>query len=292
MANNKRKALGRGLNTLLPSVPVAVSEKALLEIPLDDIVPNKHQPRSYFDPEQLQELAQSIKANGIVQPIIVRKAGNQYQLIAGERRWRASRLAGLKTIPAVLKDVSEYKTLELALIENIQRADLNPIEEAAAYASLMEDFELTQEEVAQRVGKDRSSIANYLRLLKLPDEVKARIQKSEISMGHARALSSLEAVAAQVELAGRIVAEQLNVRQVEELIRNWKSEGKKRAKHHAAEPAPKDPNVRAAENRLQEHFGTKVNIHQNEQGKGTLQIHFENADDLIRIFDLILGGGA
>lgn len=288
MATNKRKALGRGLGTLLPSVPAGVSEKSLLDIPLDQIVPNKHQPRSHFDPDKLRELAQSIKSNGVVQPIIVRKAGGHYQLIAGERRWRAAREAGLKTIPAVLKDVSEYKTLELALIENIQRADLNPIEEATAYSSLIEDFQLTQEEVAQRVGKDRSSIANYIRLLKLPMQVKEKIEKAELTMGHARALSSLTRVQDQLELADRIVSHQLNVRQVEELIRHWKSQAKKPKKTEAA-PAVQDPNVRAAETRLQEHFGTRVSIHQMETGKGRIEIHFENMDDLIRIYELITG---
>ena len=289
MATNKRKALGRGLGTLLPSVPAGVTEKSLLDVPLDQIVPNKHQPRSNFDPDKLRELAQSIRANGVVQPVIVRKAGGHYQLIAGERRWRAAREAGLKTIPAVLKDVSEYKTLELALIENIQRADLNPIEEATAYSSLIEDFQLTQEEVAQRVGKDRSSIANYIRLLKLPEKVKDKIEKTELSMGHARALISLTRAQDQVELAERIVSQQLNVRQVEELIRHWKSAGKKTKKPESAQAA-RDPNVKAAEGRLQEHFGTRVSIHQAETGKGKIEIHFENMDDLIRIYDLMTGG--
>lgn len=289
MATNKRKALGRGLGSLLPSVPAGVGgEKSLLEIPLDQIVPSKHQPRSNFDPEKLHELAQSIKSNGVVQPVIVRRAGNHYQLIAGERRWRAAREAGLKTIPAVLKDVSEYKTLELALIENIQRADLNPIEEASAYSALMDDFQLTQEEVAQRVGKDRSSIANYVRLLKLPDAVKERIQRGEISMGHARALSSLSRGQDQIELADRIVSQQLNVRQVEDLTRDWKS--KEKPRKHAPKPATTDPNVKAAESRLQEHFGTRVSIQQHENGKGKIEIEFENMDDLIRIYELIVGG--
>lgn len=289
MATTKRKALGRGLGSLLPSVPAGVGgEKSLLEIPLDQIIPSKHQPRNYFDPEKLRELAQSIKSNGVVQPIIVRRSGSHYQLIAGERRWRAAREAGLKTVPAVLKDVSEYKTLELALIENIQRADLNPIEEASAYSALMDDFQLTQEEVAQRVGKDRSSIANYVRLLKLPDAVKERIQRGEISMGHARALSSLTRGQDQIELADRIVSQQLNVRQVEDLTRNWKS--KEKPKKHTTKPTAADPNVKAAESRLQEHFGTRVAIQQHENGKGKIEIQFESMDDLIRIYDLIVGG--
>lgn len=286
----KRKALGRGLNTLLPSVPAAAGERAFLDLSVDDIVPNKYQPRSGFDPESLKELAQSIKSNGLVQPVIVRKAGQKYQLITGERRWRAAKLAGLKDIPAVIRDVSEYKTLELALIENIQRQDLNPIEEATAYSSLVEDFQLTQEEVAQRVGKDRSSIANYMRLLKLPNEVKQQIQKQDLSMGHARALSSLEKAKEQIQLANRIVKEQLNVRQTEDLIRNWKTKEKQ---PHASKPHPErlDPNVKAAEQKLQEYLGTKVAIHRSGKEKGRIEIHFENEEDLIRIYDLMMEGG-
>src|SRR3989304_821195 len=252
----KRKALGRGLGALLPSVPSGAAEKTFLELPIDDIVPNKYQPRVNFDSELMKELAQSIKSEGLIQPVIVRKMGNQYQLITGERRWRAAKLAGLRTVPAVIRDVSEFRTLEWALIENIQRQDLNPIEEASAFASLIEDFHLTQEEVAQRVGKDRSSVANYLRLLKLPAEIKDKLQKQQLSMGHARALITLEKVREQIELANRIVADQLNVRQVESLIRTWKSKGKKG--RPAPETARLDPNVRAAQQKLQEHMGTRV----------------------------------
>jgi ParB family transcriptional regulator, chromosome partitioning protein len=290
MATTKRKALGRGLNSLLPPIPAAAgqSEKHYIELPVDQILKNKYQPRHYFNPEGLNELAQSIKSNGVVQPIIVRKAGNLYQLIAGERRWRAAQIAGLKTVPAVVRDVSEYKTLELALIENIQREDLNPIEEATAYATLIDDFQLTQEEVAQRVGKDRSSVANYIRLLKLPEEIKERIRKMELTMGHARALSSLEKAKDQIELGTRIVAEQLNVRQIEEVIRRWKKEGKKPAP--AGPEKKQDPNVRAAEQALQERLGTRVNIHQQDSGKGKIEIEFHDAEDLIRIYELMMGG--
>jgi ParB family chromosome partitioning protein len=282
----KRKALGRGLNALLPPHPGSSTERSLLEIPIDSIVPGKHQPRTSFHPERLGELVQSIKSNGIVQPVIVRKAGSQYQLIAGERRWRAARMAGLRTIPAVIRDVSEYKTLELALIENIQREDLNPIEEATAYASLIEEFQLTQDEVAQRVGKDRSSIANYLRLLKLPVDIKEKIMNQELTMGHARALTSLDRSKEQQEMAGRIISEHLNVRQTEDLIRRWKLDGKKGTKATAA-PKKQDPNVRAAEQKLQEKLGTKVMIHQSGD-KGKIEIYFHDQDDLIRIFDLIV----
>jgi ParB family transcriptional regulator, chromosome partitioning protein len=278
----KRKALGRGLNALLPAAPAASAERSYLEIALESITPNKYQPRTQFDPEQLSALAQSIKSNGVVQPIIVRKTGGQYQLIAGERRWRAAKLAGLKTIPAVIRDVSEYKTLEWALIENVQREDLNPIEEATAYASLIEDFELTQEEVALRVGKDRSSVANYIRLLKLPADVQEKVQNQQLSMGHARALSAVDQAAEQIELANRILEEQLNVRQTEELIRLWKEKGHKPGKKTTGNGA-KDPNIRAAEQKLQEILGTKVSI-----GSSKIEIHFQDADDLIRIYDRIV----
>ena len=283
----KRKALGRGLNALLPAASAGAGDKKFLDVPIDSIVSNKHQPRTTYHPERLNELAQSIKSNGVVQPIIVRKAGSQYQLIAGERRWRAARIAGLRTVPAVVRDVSEYKTLEMALIENIQREDLNPIEEATAYASLINEFQLTQDEVAHRVGKDRSSIANYLRLLKLPREIKDQIQNQELSMGHARALISLERAKDQIELANRILSENLNVRQTESLIRNWKKGPSTPAKEEST--ARLDPNVRAAEQKLQEKLGTQVVIRNSGDGKGRIEIHFLNTDDLIRIYDLIAG---
>ncbi len=281
----KRKALGRGLNALLPAATGAGSDKRFQDLPIESIVPSKFQPRTSFQTEQLNELAQSIKSNGIVQPVIVRKAGSQYQLIAGERRWRAAKIAGLKTIPAVIRDVSEYKTLELALIENIQRQDLNPLEEATAYSSLISEFQLTQDEVAHRVGKDRSSVANYLRLLKLPQEIKDRIQNSELSMGHARALIALEKTKDQIELLNRILQEHLNVRQTENLIRNWK----KPESHKPKSGTKADPNVRSAEQKLQEILGTQVVIRTSPDGKGRIEIHYHDTDDLIRIYDLIAG---
>lgn len=278
----KRKALGRGLGALLPPAQVADVERTILELPLEEIIPNKYQVRTNFDSGLMKELAQSIRSDGVIQPVVVRKAGNQYQLITGERRWRAAKLAGLKTVPAVIRDVSEFRTLEWALIENIQRQDLNPLEEATAYASLVEDFHLTQEEVAQRVGKDRSSIANFIRLLKLPAELKERIQRNELTMGHARALIGLEKAKDQIELAKRIVAEQLNVRQTEILIRNWKS-ARKKVTTRAKAGAITDPNIRAAQQKLQEFLGTRVVI-----GKSKIEIYFQDPEDLIRIYDLLL----
>jgi ParB family transcriptional regulator, chromosome partitioning protein len=285
----KRKALGKGLNALLPSAPSARSDRSLVEIPLDQIIPNKYQPRTNFDREQLQELSKSIQSNGVVQPVIVRRSGLQYQLIAGERRWRAAGLAGLKTIPAVVQEASEYKTLELALVENIQRQDLNPIEEASAYSTLISDFDLTQEEIALRVGKDRSSVANYLRLLKLPDEIRQKIENGTLSMGHARAILGLDSSKEQLVLAERILSEGLNVRQTEQLIRHWKpGKGRKRPRPDA--PEAQDPNVKAAQRRLEEQYGTRVLINTNGE-KGVIEIYFHNAQDLMRIYDLLISGG-
>ena len=285
---NKRKALGKGLNALLPSLSPVVADRVFSELPIDKIIPNKYQPRTNFDLEKLKELAQSIQSNGVVQPVIVRRVGQEYQLIAGERRWRAARLAGLKAIPAVVQDVSEYKTLELALVENIQRQDLNPIEEASAYVSLMEDFGLTQEEVSLRVGKDRSSIANTIRLLKLPTEIKDRIQAGILSMGHARAILALDIAKEQLLLTERILSEGLNVRQTEQLIRHWKP-GRSRKGNKPKGDAVKDPNVKAAERKLEEFLGTEVVIHSNGD-KGRIEIYFHNSEDLLRIYDLLSGG--
>jgi ParB family transcriptional regulator, chromosome partitioning protein len=285
---NKRKALGKGLNALLPSLSPVVADRVFSELPIDKIIPNKYQPRTNFDLEKLKELAQSIQSNGVVQPIIVRRVGQEYQLIAGERRWRAARLAGLKAIPAVVQDVSEYKTLELALVENIQRQDLNPIEEASAYVSLMEDFGLTQEEVSLRVGKDRSSIANTIRLLKLPADIKDRIQAGILSMGHARAILALDNAKEQLLLTERILSEGLNVRQTEQLIRHWKP-GRSRKGNKSKVDAVKDPNVKAAERKLEEYLGTEVMIHSNGD-KGKIEIYFHNSEDLLRIYDLLSGG--
>src|SRR5262245_35639420 len=286
---NKRQALGKGLNALLPSSPQVSHDSSFLEIPVDQIVPNKYQPRANFDRQQLEELSKSIQSNGVVQPVILRRSGLQYQLIAGERRWRAATLAGLKTIPAVVQEASEYKTLELALVENIQRQDLNPIEEATAYAALINDFDLTQEEIALRVGKERSSVANCLRLLKLPAELKQKIQSGSLSMGHARAILGLEGTKDQLVLAERILSEGLNVRQTEQLIRQWKpGKGKKHSAHEQTQEL--DPNVKAAERRLEEHYGTKVSISSSGES-GKIEIYYHNADDLMRIYDMLISAG-
>src|SRR5882672_2201381 len=204
-----RKALGRGLGALLSEPPKSNSSEDFIEIDLDLIEPNVMQPRRRFDEQKLEELAQSIRSNGVVQPLLVRRVGNRYQLIAGERRWRASQLAGIQKVPAVVKDIPDDKLLELALIENIQRQELNPIEEANAYKRLIESLNLTQEEVAQRVGRDRTFVTNYLRILKLPSEIQLLLENEKLSFGHARALLGLGDVILQRRYAQKIVKHNL-----------------------------------------------------------------------------------
>ena len=238
-----------------------------------------------FDPEKLEELAQSLKTQGVLQPVIVRPAeGGTFELIAGERRWRAAQIAGLLRIPAVIREVTDDKLLELALIENLQREELNPIEEATAYQSLINDLGLSQQETADRVGKQRATVANALRLLNLPVEVQALVQSSQLTAGHAKCLAGLTDTRAQIELAKRIVDEGLSVRAVEQLVRRPEASGKKRA----ATTDQRDPNVVAAEETLQSAIGTKVRIVQGRTGAGRLELHFYSAEELDRIYDIVL----
>src|SRR5829696_8046830 len=217
----KRPALGRGLSALIPDNPTPVASAAdrSLEIDTDLLRPNKFQPRTQMDDARIEDLARSIKANGIIQPIVVRKVEQGYEIIAGERRWRASQRAGLLKVPVVVRDIPEDKLLAVALIENIQREDLNPIEEAIAYRRLADEFHLTQEQIADAVGKDRSSIANYVRLLRLPQEVRSGVASNSLSMGHARALLGLADEQAQLRVARDIVARSLSVRDTEALVK-------------------------------------------------------------------------
>src|SRR6266581_3346929 len=222
----KRPALGKGLSALIPDAPEPRSSST--ETDIDRLAPNQFQPRSHVDDIRLQELAQSIKSNGVIQPIIVRKAGDRFGIIAGERRWRAAKLAGLLRVPIVVRDVAEGQEkalLEVALIENLQREDLNPIEEALAYRRLTDDFQLKQEEIAAAVGKDRASVANCLRLLKLPEEVRSEVASGRLSMGHARALLSLADEADQRRTARDVIARSLTVRETESLVRKIAEEG-------------------------------------------------------------------
>jgi ParB family transcriptional regulator, chromosome partitioning protein len=280
-----RKALGRGLGALL-SVDQRQSYEDSHLIQLDQIVPNHMQPRTHFDEAKLAELADSISANGLVQPLLVRRIGGGFELIAGERRWRAARLAGLTRVPAIVRDVPDDKLLELALIENIQREELNPIEEANAYKNLIETIGITQEDLARRVGRDRSYITNYLRLLKLPADLQQLVQEGKLSTGHARTILALEH-AAQRRLAGKIIDNQLSVRTVEDLVKRELSGGdRKESRRGAAESD--DANIRAAESKLRRQFGTKVRIIKYPgSSNGKIEIEFFGEVDLIRIYDLL-----
>ncbi len=282
-----RKALGRGLGALLSAEGAATATEDANEFPIDRIDPSALQPRVHFDDAKLEELAQSIRANGVVQPLLIRPKGDRFELIAGERRWRAAQLAGLTKIPAVLRDVSDDKILELALIENIQREDLNPIEEALAYKKLIETLGLTQETVAERVGRDRSYVTNYLRLLRLPEDIQQLVQVGRLSTGHARTLIALEDADVQRRLARRIIEQDLSVRATERLVRSRLEERPSKTKRGAVEPP--DANVRAAESRLRRQLGTQVRIVRAKGGSaGRIELEFYSDADLDRLYGLLL----
>src|SRR5918998_3349153 len=281
-----RRALGRGLSALLPDTQATVSEE-LSEIDIDLIEPNSLQPRTNFDNEQLENLAQSIRANGIIQPLLVRRLGEgRYQLIAGERRWRAAQRAGLERVPAIIRDIPDDKILELALIENIQRQELNPIEEAQAYKRLIETLGLTQEMVAQRVGRDRTFITNYLRLLRLPEDIQRMVEAEQLSMGHARALLGVDEPEIQRKLAKEVSEKGLSVRQTERTIKRI-VEGEET---ETITTIKEDPNFTAAEDKLRRKLSSRVHILVNQKGNGgKIEIEFFDDTDLNRIYEIIMG---
>lgn len=280
--NGKRRALGRGLSTLIPEVPVEARE-GLFMLDVAKIVPNRVQPRTRI--EGLEGLAASIKENGIIQPVIVTESQGEYQLVAGERRWRAAKLAGVARIPAILKNVSDDRRLELALVENIQRQELNPLEEAKAYELLLSDLQLTQNEVAKRVGKERSTIANQLRLLKLPEKIQAMLAEGTLDGGHARALLSLPDPVKQVAIAERVARELLTVRETEGLVRRMLEPPIPAPNRRAPPP---DPNVQSAEDRLARSLGTKVRIiPRRKKGVGKIEIEYYSEEELDRLFSLL-----
>jgi ParB family chromosome partitioning protein len=250
------------------------------------------QPRTRFDETQLEELAQSIKANGVVQPILVRKTnGGRYQIVAGERRWRAAQRAGLQRIPSVIRDVPDDKMLELALIENIQRQELNAIEEAYAYKRLIETFHLTQETVAQRVGRDRTFVTNYLRLLRLPEDIQLLVEENKLSMGHARALLGIDDAEKQRQIARNIIDRNLSVRDTERTVKRVVA-GEENNEPAASTPTDKvgDANTRAAESKLRRRLGTQVHILPNQSGiGGKIEVQYYNETDLQRVYELIMG---
>ncbi len=287
-----RKALGRGLNALFSDssnktatapVPEPIQEE-LLEVDIDLIEPNPQQPRTNFDQARLEELARSIRANGIVQPILVRRTpAGRYQLIAGERRWRAAQLAGLTRLQAIVRDLPDSRLLATALIENIQRAELNAIEEAQAYQRLIEDLGVTQEKLSEEVGKDRSSIANYLRLLRLPASIQRLIESDSLSMGHARAILGIESPELQIKMAGEVVKRRLSVRQTEAAVKNL---SRQRTGDDRSTATTNDANIRAAELKLKRLLGAQVKIRIG-RNRGSIDISFESMSDLHRIYSII-----
>jgi ParB family chromosome partitioning protein len=282
---DKRPALGRGLSALIPDAPLppSSSPERALEVDIDLLRPNKFQPRTHMDDGRIDELSRSIKSNGVIQPIVVRKGEGGYEIVAGERRWRASQRAGLLKVPIVVRDIPDDKLLAAALIENIQREDLNAIEEAVAYRRLADEFGLTQEQIAESVGKDRSSVANYVRLLKLPAEIRDYVASGQLSMGHARALLALPDESAQLRLGRDIVGKALSVRETETLV-------KRLIEPPLARPEiVKDVHTRAAEERLRFALGTRVRIVRKGKG-GRVEIDFGDENELHRIYEQLTDG--
>ncbi|HWB29664.1 MAG TPA: ParB/RepB/Spo0J family partition protein [Vicinamibacterales bacterium] len=285
----KRPALGRGLSALIPPAPppqpaaapapaAPVAPARPTEIDIDLLTPNPRQPRTSIDEGTLEELAQSIRSNGVIQPILVRPSGGRYEIVAGERRWRAAQRAGLLKVPVTIREIDDASLLQVALIENIQREDLNPIEEAQAYRRLADELKLSQESIAGAVGKDRATVANYVRLLRLPAEVRNDLASNALSMGHARALLGLADEAAQRRLAREVVSRQLSVRETEALVR------RETTPPPAPAPKPVDPNTRAAEEQLKLALGTRTRIIRKGRG-GRIEIDFTSEDELHRLFE-------
>src|ERR1039458_4172097 len=288
----KHRALGKGLDSLLPRVPAAPSAEneggKPLEIPIGQIDHNPFQTRSHLNEEQLGELAASITANGVVQPVLLRPLANgRFQLIAGERRWKASEMAGKKTIPAILRQVSDEQAMEITIVENLQRTDLNPMEQARAFERLSREFHMTQEQMAQRTGKDRATVANFLRLLRLPASVQVRVESGELSFGHARTLLAFEHDEEIEKAAKRIAALSLSVRQTETYVQGLLHPEKSGKKNPNPE-TPVDPNVREVQDRLQRALGLKVNI-EDHNGRGKVIIEYSRLEDFDTLLEQLAG---
>ena len=273
---------------MAPERSVEAPNNGVAEVATDLIDPNPDQPRTAFQLERLEELAQSIRANGVIQPLIVRRAGARFELIAGERRCRAAKLAGLKTVPVVVQELARERNLEVALIENIQREDLNAIEAAHAFDRLSREMGLTHEEIGRRTGKDRSSIANFIRLLKLPPEIQKLVGEGRLAMGQARALLALPDAEAQVRIGEKAAAQGMSARQVEGLVRNITEPRTAKGNGDGAKPAP-DPNVKAAVDQLERTLGTRVRIVEQSHDRGRIEIEYYSQDELNRIYTAIVG---
>lgn len=285
---NFKRGLGKGLGALIPQGTVFTGGRTIVNIELNKVVPNPRQPRTVFAKESLKELANSIKEQGIIEPILARMRNGKYEIVAGERRWRAARQAGLSVIPAIVKDFTDEQSLELSLIENLQREDLNPMDEAEGYAHLAKEFNFTQEQVAKKVGKNRSTVTNMLRVLTLPDKIKYSLRKEEITVGHARALLAAETSERQIEIWKQIIKSKLNVRDVEILVTGKatiekpkvKKGGRKRAYTQNAE-------LNALVEKLTTHLGTKVKIFGTPE-RGKIEIEYYSKEDLERILDIVM----
>lgn len=278
----KRPALGKGIGALL-NTAAQEGGKKYFQCPIEELRPHSNQPRKSFDDEKLAELAASIREKGVIQPLVVRRVEDHYQIIAGERRWRAAQKAGLDKVPVVIQDVSEDWALEMALIENVQREDLNAIEEAEAYQYLIKTFDLSQEEVAKRVGKERPTVANALRLLRLPTQIREDLIAERLSMGHARALLSLENDEDMAEAAQQVIRKKLSVRDTEQLVKRIKNFDGKAQKEAKTE---KDPNLETLENALTQHLGAKTRVVPKGQG-GKIEVGYQSLEDLDRLLELI-----
>ena len=291
-SDTKRRALGRGLESLLPSrTPAADLAGKPLEVPVEFIERNPFQTRTAFDPEKLSELARSIAAAGVVQPIVVKRlADGRYQLITGERRWLASKEAGKATIPAILREVSDEQAMEMTIVENLQRADLNPMEQARAYQRLAVEFKMTQEQMAARTGKERASVANFLRLLRLPESVQAKVEAGELSFGHARTLLGLETPEQVVAAAQKVLALAMSVRQTETYVQHLlHPEGRVAKMSAKAAEKAQDPNVHEAQTRLQRSLGLKVRI-EDRHGRGKVTIEYKSLEDFDLLLSVLDGG--
>lgn len=284
-----KRGLGRGLQALIPEMELTEKDE-IREVPLEKIRANPAQPRKIFDEAKLAELAESIREHGLIQPLVVRPAAEGFELVAGERRWRAARMAGLSQVPVVIKELTPVEVMEVSLVENLQREDLNPMEEAMAFRTLIEDFGLTQEQLARRVGRSRSYIANTLRLLSLPAEVQESVSRGTLSAGHAKAILSLTDTAEQVKLAREVIRRNLSVRAVEELVAGGQKTRKGgRKKREGASPSA-TPEEKDLADRLKRRLGTQVKITR-QGGKGKIEIYFYGEEDLSRVIELLLPEG-
>lgn len=300
--NDPRKALGKGLHSLLPSRPASAqpapptpepvphSEGSISMLPVILIVPNANQPRREFDPQAMFELTQSVERDGIIQPIIARQVSpNEYQIIAGERRWRAAKAAGLKEVPVIVRTADDQKVLELAIIENIQREDLNPIELAVAFQRMQAELNLSHDQIGEKTGKDRATITNTIRLLQLPEDIQNLIAAKKLSPGHARALLKLQDEGLQREMAERSMREGWSVRQIEEFTRPSKAPTPSSGDRQKPEPPALDPNVKAAVSELERVLGTRVRVTEKGKHKGQIEIEYYSDADLDRIYTQIVG---